>query len=199
MKDNKLLSVFLVFILVIALLASFCIDAAAVPAVFVKMGDVGMDGKVDIADATKIQRALAGLTELSVLQECVADINHNGEADVMDAALIQRELVKLKSDYSDSFLEDVYYYVMRGRLEITSLSDALKAGEEIHIHAEAFTDERFLPLTYEYSIDEEIVQSRCESPDMVTVFNQPGVYMVSVKIYNTANAYHTANKVLIIH
>ena len=59
------------------------------------LGDVNLNGEIDILDATLIQRHLAALELLSDRQEKVADTNHSGEVDILDATLIQRYLASL--------------------------------------------------------------------------------------------------------
>lgn len=54
------------------------------------LGDVNVDGEVDIADALLISRYDAGLVELNESQLALADVNDDGEADIADALLISR-------------------------------------------------------------------------------------------------------------
>ena len=54
---------------------------------------VDLNGKVDVRDATEIQRYIAEITTLTDTQLSVADMNYNGIINVMDATAIQRYLV----------------------------------------------------------------------------------------------------------
>ena len=65
----------------------------------VKLGDVDSDGKVDLFDATCIQRTLAGLSVSGGISEQAADIDGSGEIEVVDAAFIQRYLVNIQTPY----------------------------------------------------------------------------------------------------
>ena len=56
------------------------------------LGDVNLNGEVDILDATLIQRYLVALDELSERQQAIADTNRSGEVDILDATRIQRYL-----------------------------------------------------------------------------------------------------------
>ena len=56
--------------------------------------DVNLDGRVDVTDATAIQKLCAGLAKYNLLQHRLADADGNGSADVVDATYIQKMLVK---------------------------------------------------------------------------------------------------------
>ena len=56
------------------------------------LGDVNLNGEVDILDATMIQRHLVGLEHLSDRQLALADTCGDGETDILDATRIQRYL-----------------------------------------------------------------------------------------------------------
>ncbi|MGN0503993.1 MAG: dockerin type I repeat-containing protein, partial [Ruminococcus sp.] len=55
-----------------------------------KLGDVNMDGKINISDATEIQKGIAGLVSLSDYQNKLADVNKDGKSNVADATHIQK-------------------------------------------------------------------------------------------------------------
>ena len=59
------------------------------------LGDVNLNGEIDILDATLIQRHLAALELLSERQQVVADTTFSGEVDILDATMIQRLLAAL--------------------------------------------------------------------------------------------------------
>ena len=58
------------------------------------VGDVNLDGKVSVLDATEIQKYIADLNILSNVQKANADYNQDGKINVLDATEIQREIVK---------------------------------------------------------------------------------------------------------
>lgn len=58
-------------------------------------GDVNLDGKVDIVDATTIQRYLASIINLTAEQKDIADIDGDGTVSILDATTIQRLLAGL--------------------------------------------------------------------------------------------------------
>ena len=62
-----------------------------------KRGDVDLNGTVEIADATKLQRYLAEYETLTAQQLLAADANKDGRVDVRDVTAIQRALAKIES------------------------------------------------------------------------------------------------------
>lgn len=54
------------------------------------LGDVNMDGKINISDATEIQKGIARLVSLSDYQNKLADANKDGKTNVADATHIQK-------------------------------------------------------------------------------------------------------------
>lgn len=63
------------------------------------LGDVNLNGEIDILDATLIQRHLAALDILTERQQKAADTNHSGEVDILDATMIQRYLAALMNEF----------------------------------------------------------------------------------------------------
>ena len=60
-----------------------------------KIGDVNMDGKIDISDATLVQKYVVGIVELSTEQKHLADYNSDSNITVVDATQIQKFIVHL--------------------------------------------------------------------------------------------------------
>lgn len=60
------------------------------------VGDVNLDGKINILDSTLLQRNLAGYEDLSDNQNKVADTDGDGELTMKDASNIQCYIVELK-------------------------------------------------------------------------------------------------------
>lgn len=58
-------------------------------------GDANLDGKVNILDATAIQKYLAQLESFSDKQLTVADANRDGKVNILDATQIQKFLAQL--------------------------------------------------------------------------------------------------------
>lgn len=60
------------------------------------LGDVNLDGKVNITDATAIQKYLAGSIEFSEVRKLNADVNGDGNITVTDATAIQKIIAGVK-------------------------------------------------------------------------------------------------------
>ena len=64
-------------------------------------GDVTLDGKLDITDATMIQKYCASIITFSSTQKNIADIDKSGAIDISDATYIQKKISGLVADDSD--------------------------------------------------------------------------------------------------
>lgn len=62
---------------------------------FYQLGDVNGDGKLNILDATWIQKYCAGIIFLSNEQALRADMNTDGKVTVLDATYVQRKVLRL--------------------------------------------------------------------------------------------------------
>ena len=60
-----------------------------------EVGDVNLDGKVNIKDATAIQKHLAELSKLSSEQLAYADVDYSGKINIKDATFIQKMIAGL--------------------------------------------------------------------------------------------------------
>jgi hypothetical protein len=61
----------------------------------VEIGDVNKDGRVNIKDATMIQKYIARLIDFDATQNIVADTNDDGVINVMDATEIQKYIAHI--------------------------------------------------------------------------------------------------------
>lgn len=61
-------------------------------------GDVNGDGKVDITDATLIQKYAAGLTDFDDMTLAAADVNGDGSVNIADATAVQRIAAGLSNE-----------------------------------------------------------------------------------------------------
>ena len=71
------------------------------------MGDSDSNGKVNVKDATQIQKAAAKILTLDETAEALADVDQNGKVNVKDATAIQKWAAKIKVDMPINCL--VYY------------------------------------------------------------------------------------------
>ena len=68
---------------------------APIPGDSYKIGDVDLDDKIDIMDATRIQSHVAKATTLTGNGEKAADADEDGKIDVVDSTYVQRYVAKL--------------------------------------------------------------------------------------------------------
>ena len=61
------------------------------------IGDVNLDGKVNVFDATEIQKYSAELVTFTTVQAELGDVNGDGKIDVMDSTEIQKYIADLQS------------------------------------------------------------------------------------------------------
>ena len=75
---------------------TFVIKALAVNNGDFILGDANGDGKVDINDATSIQRHLAMVQQITGKSLREADYNHSNKIDIDDATSVQRFIAGIK-------------------------------------------------------------------------------------------------------
>ncbi|MEE3333797.1 MAG: dockerin type I domain-containing protein, partial [Ruminococcus sp.] len=63
-----------------------------------RLGDVTLDGTVDVRDATKIQQYVAELVTLNDIELYLADVDGNPGVDVRDATLIKQWIAEIVDD-----------------------------------------------------------------------------------------------------
>ncbi|MEE0858926.1 MAG: dockerin type I repeat-containing protein [Acutalibacteraceae bacterium] len=56
-------------------------------------GDVNKDGKINVADATLIQKYIVGLSSFDETTKILADVNNDGAINVIDTILIQKYII----------------------------------------------------------------------------------------------------------
>lgn len=69
---------------------------SGVPTGEFEMGDIDLNGTIEILDVTALQRHLAHLITLSNKQLLLADVDHSGYPDIVDGTRIQRYLAHLE-------------------------------------------------------------------------------------------------------
>ena len=170
----------------VILICSLSVGAGAALAPM-RIGDADGDWDVTILDVTRIQRWLTGLNNMTKLQQFAADVNGDGELDILDATRIQRMLAGLYVFYDYGFAG---YYISDHRFYADYDSGKARVGAPVTFHAEAlsFSAETFgdpqLPMTYEFFINDVLVQERSENNELVYTFDKAGTYDVCAVMYN---------------
>ena len=69
------------------------------PVVLGLLGDANEDGKVNIKDATVIQKSIANLTELTEIGEALADADLNTKINIKDVTVIQKHIAGMETGF----------------------------------------------------------------------------------------------------
>ena len=188
---HKLIAVCMAAVL---LLCPLSIGAGAVRAP-IRIGDADGDWDVTILDVTRIQRWLTGLNNMTKLQQFAADVNGDGELDILDANRIQRKLAGLSEFYNVNFdgINDYGffgYYISEYRFYADYDSGKARVGVPVTFHADALSlnSEQYgdpqLPMTYEFYIDNVLIQERSVNNELEYTFDKAGSYDIGVVMYN---------------
>lgn len=62
---------------------------------YANMNDANTDGKINVKDATYIQKSLANIVEASALSTAVSDVNGDGKVTIKDATALQKQIAGL--------------------------------------------------------------------------------------------------------
>ncbi len=74
-------------------------DKPTTPDVTGLLGDANCDGKVNIKDATEIQKHIAGLVTLSETGLTLADVDNNSNVNIKDATAIQKHIAGMETGF----------------------------------------------------------------------------------------------------
>lgn len=173
-KLFKILYAFLALSLVISL-GTVGVGAALAPA---PRGDATLDNKLDITDATAIQKHLCGLETLSKLASGLSDIDVDGQLTVKDATFIQKVLASLidYDFYENCVALDIY---LQG-LYMDYDSGKAMAGEPVtfRLKGNAATG----GFTATFKVNDEVIFTGSEDTSWQYTFKEPGVYEIRVTI-----------------
>lgn len=103
------------------------------------LGDVTLDDKVNIKDATAIQKNLAKLVELDAKQMTAADVTADDKVNIKDATAIQKFLAKIETEYKTGqlILNEIKYD--EPATEATEPSDVVLTEPVVTTIAQAVT------------------------------------------------------------
>lgn len=73
------------------------------------MGDCDTNGKLNVKDATGIQKFLAKLVDFDETAQTLADVDGNGKCTIKDATCVQKHLAKIKTDSTTGQTVMIYY------------------------------------------------------------------------------------------
>lgn len=144
------------------------------------IGDVDVDGEITILDATCIQRALASLESLSILQNYLANVDGADGMTILDATCIQRRLAEISNDFWKSRL---YHW----HAEITTVSTTVSSSTVQVGTAVGFTvvtTEHEIEDEYEVYVDGVLTSERTAHRYFTYTFDTEGVFNISVVAYD---------------
>ena len=193
--NKRIKKIFSIIIVVIFLLS--CVPSSSALRAPWPIGDTDGDWEVTILDATHLQRWLAGYGGMDKLSIFLADVNGDGYSDVLDAAIIRRKLVDLSEFYAayygSYFIEDYSFSAdydsgmarVGVPVTFTAMGEGVSWANMVDSFAGGLNPERAdLPITYEFYINDELVQERSENSKLTYTFCEPGSYKVVAVISN---------------
>ena len=177
-------------VLCLAVLLSCAVSAGADIISPWPIGDADRSYKIDILDATKIQRFLAGVETPSQLELALSDADGSGSMTILDATAIQRMLADLPNDMVWGTLDDYYVtdYAFHSTAEImhaggVQQTEIAYVGVPVTFTAELGWGNP--PQRFTLSVDGETVLAQDaegrRSCELTYIFEQEGVYTVTVE------------------
>lgn len=178
MKRIRVISI----ILVVVLALSCCVipaSAGALPSEYL-IGDMNLDGKLTVSDATAVQQAAAEIVELSEVDHNIADFNHDGFVTVADATFIQQKAAEMDVPqgvggylFCDLHIYDFYADYVSG---------SAAKGTPVTFTAKAY--DMYDGITYRFLINNEVVKERSASNTCTYTFESGGKYTVRVEAFS---------------
>ena len=144
MKYKKLFLKIFSALISVSMVISLSATASAVSnEKYIKIGDLNTDKKVDISDATTLQKYILDAEKLTQINTLSADFNGDEKINICDSTEIQKMLAGV--DYNCFVVADNNYIVADGRCE--NISDDIKIE---------FTEEvNFRNLIFNYENEDE--------------------------------------------
>ncbi len=169
-------------ICILTLLLTFSLSGISAVRAPIASGDVDLAEDRNIKDATLIQKYLADIVELTPLQKLVADTDGDGKITIKDATLIQKDIAdvaRIETDGIFPYMGLHYFYP-----DYSSGKAMVGVPVTFSVSAYAY-DERSNPITYEFYVNDELVQERSEKSTLTYTFEEAGSYDIRAKIYSS--------------
>lgn len=169
-------------ICVLTLLFTFSTSGISAARAGIASGNVDLAEDRNIKDATLIQKYLADICDLTPLQKLVADTDGDGKITIKDATLIQKDIagiIRIDTEGIFPYMGLHYFYP-----DYSSGKAMVGVPVTFYVSAYAY-DERSNPITYEFYVNDELVQERSEKSTLTYTFEEAGSYNISAKIYSS--------------
>ncbi len=176
-KHIRILSALMVLVLSLSL---FCVSASAARAPL-RYGDVYGDRKINILDATYVQRAVAQLYTIEENYLEAADVDSDFYITVIDATIIQQYVAQI----IDEFPAGYSYHYDKELIGITAdfMSGKGEVGTPITFTVNGYAHPD--PSKTYFYIDGELLAIRTgSSPKYTYVFDEPGIYNIYATMEN---------------
>ena len=171
MKIKKYVTIFLSILLVV-LFSTLNVSAA----LWVWLGgDLDGDGKITVNEATMIQKHIACIIDFDKEQKVIADVDGDKNVTVKDVTVIQKRCAGI----IDTFPVEYIPY----NTEINSFNADFDSGKAMAGVSVEFIVLNYdeVGITYEYSINGEIVSEPTSDNRFTYTFDEAGVYTVKVE------------------
>ncbi len=144
-------------------------------------GDVNLSYEVTVKDATLIQKYIAKNAVLTNGQLYLADTDLDANITIKDATLVQKYVAKILT----RFEEYRYFYdcIFPASFNSNVKTGLAVKGEEVTFYAGA-TYYNFGEVTYEFSVNNQVVQPRGTDREFTYTFEEAGTYKVGVNMYD---------------
>lgn len=146
------------------------------------MGDIDCNCRVDVTDATAVQKHVAGIQELVGAYRYLADVDDDLRLTVKDATAIQKYVAGLDASYS---VGEDFYQESDEMFYCSHLSGRAWVGEEITFSTNGlgryYRKEAYAHRLY---INDELV-AEGKTNYLTHVFLEPGIYDVKIEGYTS--------------
>lgn len=176
MKLSKFIALLLGVLMVLSL-SLISVSAATKP---FDAGDVDVDEKVTVKDATLIQKSVANICTLNDLQQCLAEVDGDEKITVKDATMIQKKCARIL----DSFIVPAFVWTDVSAKALYGSFDSGKAKVGVPVTFTALAEGNGAPFTYEFYIEGKQIAEKSETNTFTCTFDEAGHYTVTAKVYN---------------
>ena len=182
----------LIFVVTI-LVMTFTVNAGAMPAPCY-FGDANVDNKRDILDATFVQENLSKKNTMTLLQEKLSDVDADSEITIIDATMIQQKIAKLINQFPAG--NEIYVYILLGEMVCNRVSGAVGVNEPVTFTANP--DGRCKPFTYDFYINDVLIEEDSPNNSFTYTFEESGYYNVRISVTNTVGVSASTNTIFYI-
>ena len=171
----KKLIAFLCIVIVLVTVGIVDFSATMCPDI---MGDVDRDQRVDVTDATAVQKHIADIEELTGACRYLADVDDDIRVTVKDATAIQKYVAGIDGD---NCVGDYFWQESGEKFYCSHSSGGAWGGEEVTFSTNAlgryYRKEAYKNSLY---VNGELV-AEGNTNDLTYVFTEPGVYEVVMR------------------